>query len=65
MDTLTVSERMSLVRSKDTKPEFFFTVPALGMRSRCRWHAQRMPRNANLVSSEIYDGQIVTDGGRQ
>jgi DNA mismatch endonuclease (patch repair protein) len=65
MDTLTVSdrsERMSRVRSKDTKPELLVRSLVHQMGFRYRLHDRHLPGNPSLVLSEIHDGQIVKDG---
>jgi DNA mismatch endonuclease (patch repair protein) len=52
MDTLTVSdrsERMSRVRSKDTKPELLVRSLVHGMGFRYRLHDRRLPGSPDLV----------------
>lgn len=52
MDTLTPaerSERMSLVRSKDTRPEMVIRRLVHGMGFRYRLHARELPGNPDLV----------------
>lgn len=52
MDTLTPaqrSERMSLVRSKDTKPEMAIRRLVHGMGFRYRLHVRELPGNPDLV----------------
>jgi DNA mismatch endonuclease, patch repair protein len=66
MDTLTPaerSERMSRVRSKDTKPELLVRTLVHGMGFRYRLPDRRLPRNADPGVSAIHDTQVLTDGG--
>ena len=66
MDTLTTaerSERMSRVRSKDTKPEM--TVRSLVHRLgyRYRLHDRRLPGSPDLVFPAIHDAPILRRAG--
>lgn len=66
MDTLTPveqSERMSRVRSKDTKPEPLIGTLVHAMGYRYRLHDRSLPGRADLGVSAIHDPTILTGGG--
>ncbi len=63
MDSLTVSECMSRVRSKDTKPEQLVRSLVHRMGFRYRLHDRRLPGNVAPGVSAIHDTKILADGG--
>ena len=66
MDTLTTaerSERMSRVRSKDTKPEIRVRSIVHRMGYRYRLHDRSLPGEPDPVFLATHDAQIPTEGG--
>ena len=66
MDTLTSaerSERMSRVRSKDTKPQLLVRTLVHRIGFRYRLHDVNLPGSPDLLFSPIHDGQILPEGG--
>jgi len=66
MDSLTPAERgerMSRIRSKDTKPEMSVRMLVHRTGFRYRLHDRKLPGDARLGGSAIHYTQILADGG--